>query len=194
MLKSRLAFVLLALLFLPACVAQLPWAPDERLAAARYSSREPASITLMTVVANGSNSAGHAALLINGSQQVIYDPAGTWYHRDVPERADLLYGITPKMLQYYIDYHARDRFHVVMQTKQVPREVADNLIARAIAKGASMSAMCAQNTSALLAATPGFTGITANMWPRKGVEAMSRIPGVTERRIYQTDEGKDLKT
>lgn len=194
MLKTKLALVFVALLLLPACVVQLPWAPDERLLEARYSSRGPATITLMTVVANGSNSAGHAALLINGSQQVIYDPAGTWYHRDVPERADLLYGITPKMLQYYIDYHARDRFHVVMQTKEVSVQVADDLIARAIAKGASMSAMCAQNTSALLAATPGFDGVTANMWPRKGVEAMSRVPGVTIRRIYQEDEGKDLKT
>ncbi|HBN30005.1 MAG TPA: hypothetical protein DD416_01985, partial [Rhodobacteraceae bacterium] len=79
----------------------------------------------MKVVANGNNSAGHSALLINASQRVIYDPAGTWYHRDVPERADLLYGLTPKLLQYYLDYHARKEFRVILQTKIVSPQVAE---------------------------------------------------------------------
>lgn len=194
MFRLKTLFALIAGVFLVACVAQLPWAPEERITKAAYHDPSAPSITLMTVVANGSKSAGHSALLINASQRVIYDPAGTWYHKDVPERADLLYGITPKMLQYYLDYHARQRFRVVMQTKVVSREVAEHAMQLAIANGASMSAMCAFNTSKILSQTPGFESIPADIWPRKGIEAMSRIPGVMTREIVQDDEGKDLKS
>ncbi len=195
MTRLRLGALLMAVSLLSACgVAQLPWAPDERVQKAAFSDGGSSSITLMTVVANGSNSAGHSSLLIDGSQRVIYDPAGTWFNSEVPERADLLYGITPKMLQYYIDYHARDRFHVVMQTKQVSRETADQMIRLAIAKGSSMNGMCAQNTSHLLSQTSGFAGFPVGLWPKDGVKGMSAIPGVVTKKIYQTDEGKDLKT
>lgn len=190
----RLTFLFSTFAILTGCIAQLPWAPDDRIKSAAYSSAGPATITLFTVEANGSKSAGHASLLINGSQQVLYDPAGTWFHRDVPERADMLYGMTPTMVQYYIDYHARQRFHVVKQTKVVSREVADDLIRRAIAKGASMNAMCAQNTSDLLSQTPGFAGFPVSVWPKSGIAAMEAMPGVKTERIFQDDEGKELKT
>lgn len=191
--RLRLALFLTGLLWLSGCIAQLPWAPDERLVSSAYRASGQSSITLMTVVANGSKSAGHSSLLINGSQRVIYDPAGTWYNKEVPERADMLYGITPKMLQYYIDYHARERFHVVMQTKIVSREVADHLMRLAISKGASVNAMCAQNTSNLLSQTPGFEGFPVGFLPKNAIAGMDRVVGVNRREIFQTDEGKDLK-
>jgi hypothetical protein len=185
---------LIANLFLLAgCVAQLPWAPEARITRAAYSHPGPKSITLISVAANGSKSVGHSALLINASQRVLYDPAGTWYNPDVPERADLLYGITPTYLQYYIDYHARDRFHVVMQTIDVPAAVAETVMRLAIEAGASMNGMCANNTSSILSRTPGFQGFPVSVWPRSAVEAMARLPGVRTERIYQTDTGKDLK-
>ena len=194
-LRNLAGFVLAAVL-LAGCGANLPWASDKRVQEAVYRDNGPPSITRITVVQNGSKrgSAAHSALLINGSQRVMYDPAGTWYNKAVPERADLLYGMTPKMLQYYIDYHARKRFHVLMQTVEVPRAVADDLIRRAIANGASMNGFCAANTSKLLAGTPGFEGFPVSIWPRSAVRAMAQIPGVKERRIYQDDEGKDLKS
>lgn len=191
--KLRLIAVFAGLIWLTGCIAQLPWAPDERVSRASYKSPGTSSITLMTVVANGSNSAGHSSLLINGSQQVIYDPAGTWYYKDVPERADMLYGITPKMLQYYIDYHAREQFHVVMQTKEVSTEVADHMIRLAIAKGASVNGFCAQNTSDLLNQTPGFAGFPVGMWPKNAIAGMNAVVGVKTTKVYQDDVGKDLK-
>lgn len=191
--RLKLLLPLGLVLAISGCVVQLPWAPDDVVQRAVYTHSGPASVTLLSVVANGTSSAGHTALMINGSQRVIYDPAGTWYNKDVPERADLLYGITPKMLDYYVDYHARDRFHVVMQTKTVPREVADDLIARTIKHGASMNAMCAQNSSMLLSQTPGFAGFPVSVWPKSAVAGMAAVPGVQIKKIYQTDEGKDLK-
>ncbi len=194
MFKFRLLYAFAALLVLTGCVAQLPWAPDERVAAAAYHHPGKRSIALITVASNNSNSMGHSALLINASQRVIYDPEGTWYHRDVPERADLLYGITPTMLQYYIDYHAREDFHVIVQTLEVSPEVAERVMQNAIATGASMSGMCANNTSKLLSQTPGLEGFPSGIWPKKAVEAFAKVPGVKTERIYQTDKGKDLKT
>jgi hypothetical protein len=194
MTRLRLGFVLAGLLFLSACgVAQLPWASDERVQQAAYSQPGPSSITLITVVANGSNSGAHSALLINGSQRVMYDPAGTWYNKAVPERADMLYGMTPKMLQYYIDYHARKKFRVVMQKRIVSREAADELIRLSIENGTSANGFCAQNTSHLLSLTPGFEGFPVSIWPKSAMKGMDAIPGVVTDVIYQDDEGKDLK-
>jgi hypothetical protein len=195
MIRVRLGFVFAGLLFLSACgVAQLPWASDERVQQAAYSNNDPSSITLITVVANGSNSAGHSALLINGSQRVLYDPAGTWYNKEVPERADMLYGMTPKMLQYYIDYHARKRFRVVMQKRVVSRDVADQLIRLSVENGTSAQGFCARNTSHLLSLTPGFEGFPVSIWPKSAMKGMDAIPDVVTDVIYQEDEGKDLKT
>jgi len=190
----RSTVALVALAFLSGCVAQLPWASDERLASAVYTHAGTKSVTLMTVIANDNGSAGHSALLINASQRVIYDPAGTWSNRRVPERADMLYGITPTMLQYYLDYHARKRFHVVMQTKTLSAEAAETLFRIAIENGASMAGMCANNTSHILSRTPGFAGFPVGLWPKDAVAAFAELPGVTTKRIYQDDEGKDLKS
>lgn len=191
----RLGLIFAGLLFLSACgVAQLPWASEQRVQQAAYSQPGPSSITLISVVANGSSSVAHSALLINGSQRVMYDPAGTWYNKAVPERADMLYGLTPKMLQYYIDYHARKKFRVVMQTKVVSRATADQLMRLSIKNGASANGFCAQNTSHLLSLTPGFEGFPVSIWPKSAIKGMAAIPGVTTKEYIQNDVGKDLKS
>lgn len=193
--RLRLTLIMVSLVVLAGCgAAQLPWASEERVTKASYRHPGPATITLMTIMANGSKSAGHSSLLINASQRVMYDPAGTWYHREVPERADLLYGVTPQMLQYYLDYHARDRFHVVMQTKVVTPHVAELAMQHAIGKGASANGMCANNTSHVLSQTPGFEGFPVSVWPKNAVEAFEQLPGVSTKKVFQKDEGKDLKT
>ena len=47
------------------------------VAAAAYVAPGPRSITLMTMINNRTGSGGHTALVVNGSQQVIFDPAGS---------------------------------------------------------------------------------------------------------------------
>ena len=39
-------------------------------------------------------------LLINGSQQVLYDPAGTFTHPDLPRAGDVHYGMTPRFVDF----------------------------------------------------------------------------------------------
>ena len=95
---KRLFFALFATLLLSACGAEPIWAPDEAVAKARYEHVGPTSVTLYTVMSTRSGAGAHAGLLINGSERVLFDPAGTWRHPKLPERNDVHFGITPKMV------------------------------------------------------------------------------------------------
>ena len=63
---------------LSACAADQKFASDADVAAATYVAGPPASITLITSINGRSNAGAHSALVINGSQRVLYDPAGSW--------------------------------------------------------------------------------------------------------------------
>ncbi len=175
----RSLLILLLLLPLSACVDTRKAASSAEIAAAAYTDTEsPASITLMTMISNRSGRGGHTALLINGSQRVIWDPAGTWWNSAVPEAGDMLFGITPVMLDYYLDYHARPEYRVVLQTVEVPRELADEAIRRFRARGPAAKATCANTTSAVLRTLPGFESLPHTWYPEKLMEAFARLPGV----------------
>ena len=69
------AISVLALVALTACGAEPKWAPDEAVAKAHFVAEAPRSITLFTVVSTRSGSGAHSGLLINASEQVMFDPA-----------------------------------------------------------------------------------------------------------------------
>jgi len=72
------ALALIATLAVAACsTAEPTWAPDAALASAHYVAPGPKTITLFTVVSTRSGSGAHSGLLINGSERVMFDPAGT---------------------------------------------------------------------------------------------------------------------
>ncbi|MDO5612793.1 MAG: hypothetical protein Q4G14_06055 [Paracoccus sp. (in: a-proteobacteria)] len=170
-----------------ACGAERIWAPDERVRAARYTSDEPPSITLFTVIGIPRGEGGHSALMINGSQRVIFDPAGSWQHPNIPERNDVLYGITPNFKNFYIDYHARSTYWVAEDTVFVSREVADRAIARAEQQGAVNKAFCAVASGQVLRDTPGFAGAPTGFAPLKLREWFMTLPGVQSKRHYDGD-------
>ena len=74
---KRLLLILVMPLFLAACAGEAVWAPEEEVQQSIYRHDGPPSITVFTVISNQNGSGGHSALLINGSQRVIFDPAGT---------------------------------------------------------------------------------------------------------------------
>ncbi len=187
----RIPTALLALGLMLAGCAEKVWAPQDAVDRARYSHDAPASITLITVINNRSDEGGHAALLINGSERVIFDPAGTWWHRTVPERNDVLYGITPTMLDFYLDYHARETWRVVLQEKQVPREVADMAIRRVEAYGAVPKTQCSVATTRILRDIPGFEGVARNFWPHRARQDFAQIAGVAESVIRDDDDARN---
>lgn len=179
----RILLTLALPLFLAACGADNKWASDEAVRSARYTSTEQPSISLMTVIGVARGEGGHSALLINGSQQVIFDPAGSFVHPRAPERHDVLYGISPQMRNVYIDYHARDlpgeRYYVTVDTVPVSREVADAAIRAAEGNGPVNKAFCATGVSTVLRGTPGFQGAPGGFSPLKLRDWFKTVPGVT---------------
>lgn len=173
---------------LAACGAAEPtWAPDSAVASARYVHDGPPAITLFTVISTRNGSGAHSGLMINGSQRIMFDPAGSWKLPRLAERNDVHFGIDDKMVNFYIDYHARETFYVVEQTKIVSPQIAELVMQRAMAYGAVPKANCTNSISAILAGVPGFEGLPRTYFPKKFMDAFGTLPGVTSRTITDDD-------
>jgi hypothetical protein len=183
----RFALGLLVALVLAACGADPKWAPQEQVDAARFVSEEPASITLYTVVNKRTGSGAHSAILVNASERVIFDPAGTWYHPHLPERNDVHFGMTDKAIAFYLDYHTRVTYDTIEQKLFVSPQVAELILARVKANGAVAKAMCTSANSAILRGVPGFESLPQTFYPKKLADAFGRLPGVTTRVITDDD-------
>jgi hypothetical protein len=173
---------------LAACGAEPVWAPEEQVQAARFISEEPSSITLYTVVNKSSGSGAHSAILVNASERVIFDPAGTWRHPRLPERNDVHFGMTDKAVAFYIDYHARETYDVIEQKVFVSPDVAERVLAQVKAYGAVPKAMCTNATSSILRSTPGFQSMPSTWYPKKLSTAFGDLPGVSTRVITDDDD------
>lgn len=185
---QRRAFLALALpAALAACGADNIWASDDAIRKARYVSNEPPSITLFTVIGIPRGEGGHSALMINGSQRVIYDPAGSWNHPAIPERHDVLYGITPNFKNFYIDYHARETYWVAEDTVRVPLAVADAAIRSAEAQGATNKSFCAVSTGEVLRRVPGFEQAPVGFSPLRLRNWFLTLPGVVSKKNMDGD-------
>lgn len=179
----RALLILLTLPFLAACSADNVYAPLEEVRRRAYAAEGPATLTLMTAINNRSGAGGHSALMVSGSQRVIFDPAGTWHHPTVPERGDVLYGITPTILGFYVDYHARPTYHIVLQEITVPPELAEQALALVQAHGPASKATCGQSVSGILREL-GFTSVRRAWFPEKIMRDFGKVPGVTERKVF----------
>ncbi len=163
------------------------WASDDVVARAAYSPGGQPTITLYTMVSNDTGAGGHTAVMINGSQRVLYDPAGSWQHPLVPERNDLHFGFTEFMRKFYIDFHARTTYHVVVQELPVSLEQANLAIAAVQAQGAAPAAYCARYTSTALRKVPGLEGLNTTWFPVNLQEQFAEIPGVRTEKIFDDD-------
>jgi hypothetical protein len=184
----RLVLSLVALLGLAACGAEPKWAPQEQVDAARFVAGPPTYITLYTVVNKTSGSGAHSAILVNGSERVIFDPAGTWMHPRLPERNDVHFGMTDRAIAFYIDYHARKTYDVIEQRIFVSPEVAELVLQRVKDYGAVPKAMCTAATSSVLRGVPGFEGLPSTWYPKKLSDAFGELPGVSSRKITDDDD------
>lgn len=166
-----------------------PYASDKRVAAVAYRAPGPSTITVLTMVSNRDGSGGHSALLINGSQRVIFDPAGSFVNDRVPEQEDVLYGVSPAVLAGYKSAHARSTFHVVSQTIEVTPEQAEIALQLARQNGAVPRAFCTSANTALLRQVPGFEDVRSTFFPTNLMEQISQRPGVVEEKYFEDDEG-----
>lgn len=183
----RLVLCFVALFGLAACGAEPKWASDEAVATARYVHDGPSSITLYTVKSTRSGSGAHSGLLINASERIMFDPAGTWYHPRLPERNDVHFGMTPRMVNFYIDYHARETFDVYEQTILVSPAIAELVAQKAKAYGAVPKAQCTTSITRILSDVPGFESLPQTPFPNKLWDAFGKLPGVTGRKITDSD-------
>lgn len=180
---------LLLPLALMGCSGKAVWAPDEMVTRMAYREPGPATLTLMTMISNRSGGGAHTSLMINASQRVIWDPAGSFSHSQIPERNDVIYGVNPEVYNVYKSAHARETFHVVMHEIEVAPEVAEKAFALARTLGPVGSSQCTMSTSELLSQLPGFENIGSHLFPKKLMEAFAKLPGVTEGRLFEDDAG-----
>ncbi len=187
---KRLFAALAAVAFLAACsVDQSPDSPIEAVAAAAYRSPSAPSLTIFTMVNNRSGNGGHTSLMVNGSQRVIFDPAGSFRDKRVVERGDVLYGITPGWLAAYKSAHARVAFHVVSQEIPVTAAQAEAALRLVQTNGSVPGGFCTNSTISILRQIDGFQGIDTTIFPVKLMKQIATLPNVTTTKLFEDDNG-----
>lgn len=188
---DRRAFLIGAPLALAACgTGEYAWAPDDFVQRAAYAHPGPKSLTLFTMKNTGTDNGAHTGLMINASQRVIFDPAGTFGHESIPERNDVHYGITPRVAEFYVSYHSRVTYYTVIQHMEVAAEVAEAALRRAEAAGPVPKAACTTRTSQVLRGLPGLEKIRTTWFPDNLMRQFAELPGVSTReyREYDSDD------
>ncbi|WP_417727882.1 hypothetical protein [Roseovarius sp.] len=182
-----LVLAVAACVTLVGCAAESVWSPDEDVARAAYRHDGPTRLTVYTMINNGNGSGAHTSIMINGSQRVIFDPAGSFNQgKHLPERNDVLFGITPAVEDVYTRYHARETYRVQIQELDVSPELAEQAIQLAKANGPVPQAQCSLASSRILSEL--FPGQIGTSWlPRKTAIAFGQIPGVSEKTLYEYD-------
>ena len=195
MIKFRTIVSVLSLVVLMACEGSernAHIASSMEIEQVAYVSPLPHSITLMTMVNESGDFGEHAGLLINASQQVLYDPAGTFRHSTSPNARDVNYGMHPAMVEYYKSYHARRGYYVVVQEIQVSAEIAELIFQRAIVQGETQKLWCGISISSVLNGLPMFANIPTTFYPGKIMDRFGEVPNLTTTYIYEDDEGQNL--
>lgn len=164
-----------------------PDADPEAVARAAYVHDGPPAITLFTMVSNRDGRGAHSSMMINGSQRVVFDPAGSVSHPRMIERGDVIYGITPELAELYERAHARETYHVIVQRVEVPPEVAEEALRLVMENGAVAQALCTQANSGILKQLPGFGSIRQTFFPLALSEQFGALPGATTRKRYEKD-------
>lgn len=179
---------------LAGCAApQRPDADPDTIARVAYRDAGNPSMSLVTVVNNRTGQGGHTALMVNASERVIFDPAGSFYADVVPERQDVLYGISPSVFRAYRSAHARSTFHVVTQTVELTPAQAQTAYQLVTTNGRVPGAFCANATSSILRQIPGFEGIDVTYYSVKLQEQFAQVPGVVTDKYYE-DDSDDLQS
>ena len=184
-----MAIALVSALALSGCIKETAhYASDKMVRDVAYVHDGPPRISLYTMVNNESGAGAHSALVINASQRVIFDPAGTIKHDVFIEQDDVLYGATPSVLEFYTRAHARKTHHVVIQDLDVSPEIAERALQLVRSNGPVTSAFCASDSSAILRQIPGFEGIGQSTFPNRLAADFGKIRGVREQKLYEYDD------
>lgn len=191
----RLALAIALLASLAACATNRTTATPAEITAARSVQGPPPTVALLTMVNSKSGFGEHSALVINGSQMVIYDPAGRFEEERVGlvRAEDVLYGVTPDLVAYYNSYHARFGYFVRMQQVNISLQEAEALIAGVQARGAVPQLVCGTAVSDVLNDLPRFSSIPTTFLPGGIMRRFAQIEGVTTTDIIEDDVGQNYR-
>ncbi|MEL7167451.1 MAG: hypothetical protein AAGL96_18455 [Pseudomonadota bacterium] len=183
--------LLLGALALAGCALppEIPYASDDRVKSLAWRAPGPPTLTVFTMVNNRTGKGQHTALMINGSQRVIFDPAGSFVNARVAEQEDVLYGVTPAVLAGYKSAHARNSHHVLSQTVEVTPQQAETALALAVSNGAVPRAYCTNATTGLLRQVPGFADVRQSFFPDSLREDFAARADVRSEQYFEDDEG-----
>lgn len=186
---GRRAVLIGAPLALAACAPGVAvWATDAEVSRAAYRHPGPPMLTLYTVKNVDTGNGAHTALMISASQRVIFDPAGSFGHPSLPERNDVVFGITPRIEEFYESYHARATYYVVIQKLEVTPEAAETALRLALDHGPVGQARCTRATAAVLRQVPGIEGIGLTFLPDTLMRSFGRQPGVVTSELREADD------
>ncbi|MBI1417387.1 MAG: hypothetical protein GC146_09205 [Limimaricola sp.] len=164
-------------------------APESEIAAAVYRDRGPPALTLYTRTDAASVVGQHTALMIDASQRVVFDPSGSFKASGIPERNDVLFGITPQARDVFENFYAQGGDGLEVQRVEVPAAVAERALQLAVAHGAVGSGFCTDATVGILRALPGFEGLTPTFFPGRLADEFGALPGVTTTlRPHRSDQ------
>lgn len=187
-------FLILAAVSLTAgcAVKHDPPVTDEQIINATYKHNAPPELTLYTMINNSSGAGAHTSLMINASQRVIFDPAGSFRDKAIVARNDVVYGATPYVEDVYTRFHARKTYHVVIQRLQVSPEVAEKALQLAQSMGEVTDGHCAQSTSTILSQLPGMN-ISPTYYPKKLMDQFGQAPLLSTQSLYEYDDDDKTK-
>ncbi len=173
--------------------SQRPQADLAEISARSYRDPGPSTLTLYTMISTRTGSGAHTSLMINGSERVIFDPAGSFRADVVPIKDDVLYGITPNVERAYRSSHARETHYARIQTVEVTPQQAEIALQIAKQSGPVAGAFCANSTAQLLQQVPGFEQIETTFYPVNLSDQFSQLPGV-QTAEYRENDDADLQT
>lgn len=160
------------------CGAEPIWASDEEVSRATYRHDGPPALTLFTMIRNLSNEGAHSGLMVSGSQRVIFDPAGSFNHPQIPERNDVFFGINAAALDFYIDYHARETYRVAVNEVDVSADQAELALALVQEAGPVGHAWCNMAIVDVLRQVPGWQDTPRSIFPLRTKRYFQGKPGV----------------
>lgn len=189
----RIFLSLLAASVLAGCISASDLPPTDQIARQAHVTGDAPSVTLVTMLSEKTGRGEHSALLIDGSERVLYDPAGSFsLPRYSHEHRDIHYGVSDQVMEIYNFYHARNTHFVEMLKLNISREMADLLIARANEIGPQPKMFCAQAVSRVLKPVGPFGDIPITFWPGPIHDAFERIPGVVKTELHDGDVGQNF--
>jgi hypothetical protein len=164
---KRLLIAVAALAILAGCVRNPEVYTPEQLNYQAYRQPGPSTLTLYTVINANTGAGAHTALAVNGSERVLFDPAGSFKATDVIRSGDVIYGFTPAIEDAFMGKHARTRYIVEKHEFAVSPAVAEEALQKVKANGPVGAAFCAQSTSSILTTLPGFKAISPTFYPKQ---------------------------